>query len=1307
MKRKIIYGLSAGLVLAIVFLSGAVFWVLGTSAGARWLIGEVSSHTSLAIQAGKVDGKIWGDLRLGSVAVQWSGGRLHAESFHVSWSPLRLLYGSLAAREVVLRKVYLRDDRPEEAGPSGIVWPHVTGLLSRISIDIDVFSVEGLIYRRLEKNAVSLNSLSGGITWRKGVLTVRDLKARSPLGKTEGTIRAGFITPSLFTDLAVMLTKPAAGLDMISVGAELHAGHVSGPLGGNIRLTGNSGKIQRIELRSGLELDRHAVRLVDFRVTRITGSGSVTGSGEVTFSEGAPRFHVAVRTTGLDLSPFIRSRTDLSAAVVLQGTVAEYQGQIELSNEGNNLRSVHLHAALYGNEKGMGMTSLEGSWLGGAISGTVRAGWEKNVFLRATLQIRDINPSLISPAWTGQINGDASATALLVGGRPLTASFSARLLKSSLRGKALTGEVKAGLLGSDLRIERLLLRGEGFDVAARGELLKRIDFLADISDLSGLVPGARGALHTAGWVRWHDRLLSGNIEGRGRRIEAGGLHIGAADFSAHIAESKGYPVRIRAACKKLDFGRIRIESADLSADGTLTDHVIELEVRSQGATIVAKLSGGYEGGKWQGKISNLSDKDASGVLRLYEPSTLLISGKMFSLSRLVMKGAAREHFEAGGELTFAPLKGSLDAEWADMGLDRASYWLTGVDVAGKSSGNIRARWLRDALHQMSAHAEASGAFVIDDQKIRVDHASVQLDRDEHTLLASFDVRTDKGTMVKGNFSSSARGGVFLPEEGTIDADLRGLNLSLFRRWLPEGLLAEGIISASLKGKLLPGMRFDIAGDAAVSRGVISRRSGKGEVSASLRTAEVKFAWHDRRLAGKVSLVLKDYGHADGSFNIPMAASLPPTMEGNGPIDFSLNGQFLENGLLAALFPGLVQETQGRIDLGIKVGGTWKAPDFRGTMHLYDAGAYFPSGGIHIKDAGMSAHLDGDRVVIDSFRISSGPGKMEGTAEIRFKDRDVLSYKGTLKGKDFQAIYLPELRMQASPDLTFEGSNKKLSVRGEIKIPYLLVLQSKTKTPVEPSRDVVIIGREEKGSREMKTVLDIEVTIILGDRVLVKAEGIDARLGGSLDMAVRGIHDIRGKGQVHVVKGKYSTYGVSLDIVRGRVIFAGQPITQPNLDILALRTSGDVKAGVTVTGTPGNPVVKLYSDPAMSDTDIVSYIVLGHPLGGGQQQADLVARAAGFLLSASDSVVFQDQLKQRLGIDTLDIESTKTGQESVSRSLVTVGKYLTPGLYISYGRSLLGDTNLFRVRYSLSKHWELETQSGTESGADLFYKIDLK
>ena len=59
-------------------------------------------------------------------------------------------------------------------------------------------------------------------------------------------------------------------------------------------------------------------------------------------------------------------------------------------------------------------------------------------------------------------------------------------------------------------------------------------------------------------------------------------------------------------------------------------------------------------------------------------------------------------------------------------------------------------------------------------------------------------------------------------------------------------------------------------------------------------------------------------------------------------------------------------------------------------------------------------------------------------------------------------------------------------------------------------------------------------------------------------------------------------------------------------------------------------------------------------------------------------------------------------------MLQVGKYLTPQLYFSYGWSLFSDSHVFRVRYNITKQWEIETRTGTEAtGADIFYRIEFE
>ena len=289
---------------------------------------------------------------------------------------------------------------------------------------------------------------------------------------------------------------------------------------------------------------------------------------------------------------------------------------------------------------------------------------------------------------------------------------------------------------------------------------------------------------------------------------------------------------------------------------------------------------------------------------------------------------------------------------------------------------------------------------------------------------------------------------------------------------------------------------------------------------------------------------------------------------------------------------------------------------------------------------LVAHLDGDQLTVDSFKVTSGPGSLDGSAVVRLAGNRVTGYTGSVRGEKFQVVRLPDLQVLASPDVTFDGTPEKLAVRGVVRIPELLAKGRDRTTAVQPSGDVIVDRGQGPVARQSRLALDIQVKAVLGDRVFVKAEGFDGKLEGNVDLAIRGMDSMMGTGEIRVAKGRYNVYGASIDIKRGRVIFAGGPVERPTLDILALREIGDVKAGVTVRGTPAAPVVKLYSDPAMPDVDILSYIVLGRKLNDSEEKADLLMKAASLLASTGQSVYLQEQIKQRLGIDTFEVTTAK-------------------------------------------------------------------
>jgi translocation and assembly module TamB len=426
----------------------------------------------------------------------------------------------------------------------------------------------------------------------------------------------------------------------------------------------------------------------------------------------------------------------------------------------------------------------------------------------------------------------------------------------------------------------------------------------------------------------------------------------------------------------------------------------------------------------------------------------------------------------------------------------------------------------------------------------------------------------------------------------------------------------------------------------------------------------------------------------------------------------------EKGLLSSLFPGLIRESRGRLELESVVSGTWAAPKVNGTLKVGQAGAYLPAAGIQLSDVAMEARFEDQTVHLTSFRARSGPGHVEGTGIIRLKNRAIHQIEANLSGDRFQVVRLPEMEMLVNPRLTFEGAPKALKVRGSITVPELLVRGSEKGAVTRPSKDVVMVGESREKESGRSIPVDMDVRIVFGDRAFVKAEGVDARLEGDVLLTARSLDAMKATGEIRLKDGTYSTRGIRLAITRGRIVFEGGRADQPRLDVLALRTVEErpdqagqslgrfreVKAGVIVTGTPQAPLVRLYSEPAMSDADVLSYIVLGQRASGDGSKSAMLGAAAEALLSGGGSESSLSQLKRQFGPDTVDMKSTKVG--TTTQSVVTVGKYLQPNLYVSYGRSLFNEDYFVTLRYTLSRRWEVESKAGAQTGANLYYRIEF-
>lgn len=386
----------------------------------------------------------------------------------------------------------------------------------------------------------------------------------------------------------------------------------------------------------------------------------------------------------------------------------------------------------------------------------------------------------------------------------------------------------------------------------------------------------------------------------------------------------------------------------------------------------------------------------------------------------------------------------------------------------------------------------------------------------------------------------------------------------------------------------------------------------------------------------------------------------------------------------------------RVNAQLSGSGSLAAPRIDGRVAADAIRFSMPEQGVAITDGTLKLQLADDRVQVQEGVLKGTSGRIVVSGDAQLKNPQAGL---TLTFEKFAATNRSDRRVTVSGTTRLNLDQKRLQLTGELTADRARLEMPEASRP-ELSSDVVVVGRPPREKPvTQRFPLALDLTLKLGDDFLFKGAGLDARLGGQLRVFTVN-QALRGEGTIQVEKGRYAAYAQTLDIERGVLRFAG-PIDNPGLDVLAVRKTADVKVGVQVGGTVQRPLVTLYSDPAMPDTEKLAWLVLGHGLeSSGQQEFVLLQVAAGALLSQTESVNLQAKMAETLGIDSFDVRAGSS--ESLTSTVVSVGKRLSSRATLSYEQSLDGLSQVVKVLYQLSTHVRLEAQAGQPSSFDAFY-----
>ena len=394
----------------------------------------------------------------------------------------------------------------------------------------------------------------------------------------------------------------------------------------------------------------------------------------------------------------------------------------------------------------------------------------------------------------------------------------------------------------------------------------------------------------------------------------------------------------------------------------------------------------------------------------------------------------------------------------------------------------------------------------------------------------------------------------------------------------------------------------------------------------------------------------------------------------------------------------IEGLKGKFKLNIDIGGTIAQPEILGKAQLEQGEVSIIDAGILLKN--IQAEINGNLNKVDmTLTADSGEGKLNATGSYALNETG-WELKANVSGKQLEVMNTPEALVIAEPDMTILVTPELTKVTGKVVIPRALIEPTRFNSSVSPSADVRIISNNTT-EEQPESQTQVDLTVSLGDKVQIKALGFQGRLTGDLHVSGNPNDVLLGNGQITIKDGSYVAYGQLLKVDNGKIRFSG-PIDNPELDIKAVRHGKEVTAGLYIEGNVSSPQATLFSDPDMSQDNILSYLILGKPIEQASATDAALLASAATGIGLQNGAMIGDDIANTFGLDEFSI----TG-DSKENAALTIGKYLSPKLYLSYGIGVFDSVSSVELRYQLSKIWSLKAESGTESGVDLLYTYEPK
>ncbi len=437
---------------------------------------------------------------------------------------------------------------------------------------------------------------------------------------------------------------------------------------------------------------------------------------------------------------------------------------------------------------------------------------------------------------------------------------------------------------------------------------------------------------------------------------------------------------------------------------------------------------------------------------------------------------------------------------------------------------------------------------------------------------------------------------------------------------------------------------------------------------------------------------------------PLSASL---LE-EEPLFVQFNGE-TEITAVPELFVFDSSTLSGNILADVMVRGTWKHPEYSGSLELQNASWESLDTGAMVHDINAYYETEGPYLIMRQFNATDGGrGRIQGNGRMLLDPEQQFPFDWNFTYHNATLIRYDYVTANFSGGLNYKGNFEEGLLAGNLtieqadfiipdEVPALLKTVPVKFINEKPDRITPVTILQNKKPYK----LNLGINLKSSGNIFVEGRELTSEWEGNIryEGPAKKPHIT---GYLRLLNGEYNFNGRPIEGYQGLITFNGDAASKNQLYVIGQMDLNEIMVETILKGSISQPLISFRSNPPMSQKEILSWILFGRgisditPFQGAELSQTVIS-----LNNAERKPDMLSRIRNSIGIDRVDISSSDTADSN--EVSLRVGKYISKGIFISLNKSINAEANQIALEAKLTDRFRVSAEVGDNSTA----KINLK